>query len=161
MVINLAVGLAAAWLIACIGLIVFARTLIYPFEPGISASQPVGVPGARATTFTAGDGTPLTIWLVPPDPDRPTVLYFMGNGGSLPSHGPLLAELAGHGFGIVALNYRGAGGAPGKPSQEALTADALTLYDQLDAIVGEPVPAMRRLMQRFPPSNVSRPMRST
>ena len=146
MVINLAVGLAVAWLAACVGLIVFARTLIYPFEPGISASQPVGVPGAQAATFTAGDGTPLTIWLVPPDAGRPTVLYFMGNGGSLPSHGPLLAEIAGHGFGIVALNYRGAGGAPGKPSQEALTADALALYDQLDAIVGEPVPSTKRII---------------
>ena len=146
MLTYLAVGIAAAWLAGAIGLIVFARTMIYPFEPGISASRPAGVPGARAATFTAGDGTQLTIWLVPPDADRPTVLYFMGNGGSLPSHGPLLAEIAGHGFGIVALNYRGAGGAPGKPSQEALTADALTLYDQLDAIVGEPVPATKRVL---------------
>jgi fermentation-respiration switch protein FrsA (DUF1100 family) len=70
----------------------------------------------------------------------------MGNGGSLPSHGPLLAEFAGQGFGVVALNYRGAGGAPGKPSQAALTADALALYDQLDAIVGRPVPATRRVI---------------
>jgi fermentation-respiration switch protein FrsA (DUF1100 family) len=74
------------------------------------------------------------------------VLYFMGNGGSLPSHAPLLAEIASHGFGLVALNYRGAGGAPGKPSQEALKADALALYDQLDAIVADQVPATRRII---------------
>ena len=146
MMIYLAMGLAAAWLAAGIGLIVFARTLIYPFQPGFSAAQPVGVPGARAMTFTAGDGIPVTVWLVLPDADRPIVLYFMGNGGSLPSHAPFLAEIAGHGFGVVALNYRGAGGAPGKPSQAALTADALALYDQLDTIVGEQVPATRRII---------------
>ena len=137
---------AVLWLVACAAMIIFARTLIYPFQPGFSAAQPVGVPGARATTFPASDGTPVTVWLVPPDADRPTVLYFMGNGGSLPSHGPLLAEIASQGFGVVALNFRGAGGAPGKPSQAALEADALALYDQLDAIVGRPVPATRRVI---------------
>ena len=146
MMIYLALGLAAAWLAACVGMIVFARTMIYPFQPGFSAAQPVGVPGARATTFSASDGTPITIWLVAPAAGRPVVLYFMGNGGSLPSHAPLLAEIAGQGFGVVALNYRGAGGAPGKPSQAVLTADALALYDQLDAIVGAPVPATRRVL---------------
>ena len=63
-----------------------------------------------------------------------------------PPRAPLLAEIGGQGFGGGALNYRGAGGAPGKPSQTALTADALALYDQLDAIVGAPVPATRRVL---------------
>ena len=65
-VIRLGVGLAAAWLVACIGLIVFARTLIYPFSADIAAAAPVGIPGATARTIIAEDGLELTVWITPP-----------------------------------------------------------------------------------------------
>ncbi|HSF96800.1 MAG TPA: alpha/beta hydrolase [Thermohalobaculum sp.] len=131
----------AVWLIACAGLVLSARTLIYPFQPGFSVERPVGLPGAHAVTLTAADGTPLTVWLKAPAPGSPVVLYFMGNGGMLPAHAPLLAALAEGGYGIAALNYRGAGETPGTPSQEALTADALALYDGLDGLLdGKPAP---------------------
>jgi fermentation-respiration switch protein FrsA (DUF1100 family) len=136
---------ALAWLIACAGLIVFARTLIYPFQPGISAASPVGIPRASSSTIIAEDGLELTVWVVPPRGGRPVVLYFMGNAGSLPMNGPRLAELALHGFGIAALNYRGAGGMSGSPSQTSLTSDAAALYDMLDTLLGQPVPARLRV----------------
>jgi len=146
MMIYLALGLAAAWLAACVGLIVFARTLIYPFQPGFSAAVPVGAPGMRALTLGADDGEALTVWLAPPRDGRPVILYFMGNAGALPSNGPLFGELAERGFGIAALNYRGAGGMPGHPSQAMLTADAVSLYDALDRLTGQPVPAALRVI---------------
>jgi fermentation-respiration switch protein FrsA (DUF1100 family) len=146
MIIYLVAGFAAAWLIACVGLIVFARTLIYPFQPGFSAATPVGAPGMRAVTLGADDGEALTVWLAPPREGRPVILYFTGNAGSLPSDGPLFGELAERGFGIAALNYRGAGGMPGKPSQTKLTADAAALYDALDRLIGQPVPPIRRVL---------------
>lgn len=141
-------GLAAAgiWLVACVTLIVFARQLIYPFEAGYSAAEPAGIAGARAAVLEAGDGVPLTVWLKDPAPGAPVVLFFMGNGGVLQSHAPLLAQLAERGFGVAALNYRGAGGAPGAPSQAAITADAQTLYDGLDALLDTPVGPGRRVI---------------
>ena len=142
---HLAATLAAVWLIACIALIVFARTLIYPFAPEVSAAASVGIPGARAQTIVASDGLELTVWVAPPQGARPVILYFMGNAGSLPSNSPRLAEFARRGFGIAALNYRGAGGRPGSPSQSALIADAQALYDALDTLVGAPVPPSRRI----------------
>ena len=145
MIIRLITTLAVVWLTACIGLIVSARTLIYPFAPEVSAAVPVGVPGARVETINATDGVKLTIWVVPPKNGHPVILYFMGNAGSLPSSGPRLAEFALRGFGIAALNYRGAGGRPGSPTQIDLTADALALYDALDTLIGQPVPANRRV----------------
>ena len=146
MMIYLGVGLAAAWLVACIGLILFARTLIYPFQPGFSAAFPVGVPGMRAVTLGADDGEALTVWLAVPQEGQPVILYFTGNAGSLPADGPLFEEFAERGFGIAALNYRGAGGTPGKPSQTKLTADAVALYDALDTLIGQPVPPTRRVI---------------
>jgi fermentation-respiration switch protein FrsA (DUF1100 family) len=146
LIIRMGAGLAAAWLIACVGLVVFARTLIYPFQPGISAATPVGIPGARAKTIIAEDGLEFTVWVAPPRDGRPVILYFMGNAGSLPSSGPLLAEFALRGFGIAALNYRGAGGTPGSPSQTMLTSDATALYDALDMLAGQPVPPTLRVI---------------
>lgn len=146
LLINGALVLGGTWALACVALIVFARTLIYPFLPGLPAAEPAGLPGARAVSFAASDGTPVTLWLVPPPAGRPVVIYFTGNAGSLHSHAPLLAELAGQGLGIAAMNYRGAAGAPGKPSEEAITADALALYDRLDGLLGESIPAERRVI---------------
>ena len=146
MILYLGAGLVAAWLIACVALMVFARTLIYPFQRGIFASETVGIPRAKAVTFAAEDGTDLTVWLVPPRPGRPVILYFMGNGGSLPSDGPRLSEFVHRGFGVAALNYRGAGGAPGRPSQQALTSDAIQFYDSLDALIGQRIAAPDRVI---------------
>ncbi len=70
----------------------------------------------------------------------------MGNGGSLPSVGPRLTEFVHRGFGLAALNYRGAGGAPGRPSQQALISDAVHLYDHLDIILGERIPPSSRVI---------------
>jgi fermentation-respiration switch protein FrsA (DUF1100 family) len=137
---------AAVWLIVCVALIVYARPLIYQFQPGFSAAVPTSLPGARAETLSAADGTPLIVWVKSPAPDRPVVLFFMGNGGVLAGHAPLLDRLAAEGFGIAALNYRGAGGAPGEPSQPALTADAAALYEGLDRLLGATVPRERRVI---------------
>ncbi len=146
LLINGGLLLAGTYVFAAVALILLARTLIYPFQPGFPASVPQGVPGAEAVSFAAADGTELIAWVVAPEPGRATVLYFMGNAGSLPAHAPLMAELARHGLGIAALNYRGAGGAPGRPSEEALVADALSLYDKLGEVVGEAVPPERRVI---------------
>lgn len=145
MVIYFVIGLAVTWLAACVALLVFARTLIYPFQPGFTVAIPP-VPGMRAVTLAADDGTPLTVWLAAPQDGRPVVLYFMGNAGTLPLNASLFRELAGRGFGIAALNYRGAGGTPGKPSQAMLTADALALYDALDRLSGRPIAPTRRVL---------------
>ena len=118
------------WAIVCAALVVMRHDLIYPFRDWVDAHQVSGVPGAVAETFVAADGTDVIAWIVQPRPGHRTILYFMGNAGSLPSAAPRLTELATAGFGIVALNYRGAGGAPGEPRQEALTGDAVALYDR-------------------------------
>ena len=137
---------ALGWALAFAGLLFFRHDLIYPFRPGIDAGTVSGVPGAEARRFAASDGTPLIAWIAAPRPGRPVILYFMGNAGALPSAGPRLAEFALRGYGIAALNYRGAGGAPGAPGEAALIGDALTLYDQLDDLLGAPVPAASRVI---------------
>ena len=126
------------WAVAVAGLLLFRHQLIYPFRDWPRADQVSGLPGAWAHSFPAADGTKLIAWRVAPKAGNPVVLYFMGNAGSLPSAAPRLAEFVHRGYGVVALNYRGAGGMPGEPSQDALTADALAAYD-LAAESGPPI----------------------
>ncbi len=128
--IFLAVGAGVLWLTACAGLLVMRHSLIYPFRDWPDARQVSGLPGAVVAEITAHDGTPLLVWRVAPLPNRPTVFYFKGNGGSLPSVSPRLRELVHRGYGIVALNYRGAGRAPGAPRQIDLVRDAMDVFEQ-------------------------------
>ncbi|MEM0987822.1 MAG: alpha/beta fold hydrolase [Pseudomonadota bacterium] len=135
--VRLALTLILGWSVAVAALLLFRHQLIYPFRDWPVATQVAGVSGARVAEVQAPDGIPVYTWVVDPAPGRPTILYFMGNAGSLPAAAPRLQELALAGFGVVALNYRGAGGAPGAPSQAALIADALAVYDAL--LNGPPV----------------------
>lgn len=113
---------------AIAALFVFRHDLIYPFRDWPLADQIVGVPGAQVETLTAHDGTPLIVWTRPARAGYPTLLYFMGNAGALPASAPRLEEFAHRGFGLVALNYRGAGGAQGHPRQQDLVRDGLAAY---------------------------------
>ncbi len=134
--VRAGVALALAWALAVTGLLLARRSLIYPFRDNVSAAHPVGLPRARAVRVDAPDGVGLVGWLVEPHPGLPLIVHFPGNAGSLPHSASRLAEFAYRGYGIAALNYRGAGGLPGEPSEAALTADALAFYDALGEITG-------------------------
>ena len=73
------------WGAAIAALLFFRDDLIYPFRDWPLADQVSGLPGASVLRVEAEDGTPLVLWRVEPAPGRPTMLYFMGNAGSLPS----------------------------------------------------------------------------
>jgi len=60
---------------------------------------------------------------------RGALLYFHGNGGYLPTYLPALEKLRGHGFDVMAVDYRGYGKSGGAPQDEA------ALYRDGDAAV--------------------------
>lgn len=91
-------------------------------------------PAATEVALASADGTKLHGWLVRPQgvERAPLVLYFGGNAEEasymLESVGdPARGETPGAAWLIV--NYRGYGASEGSPSERALVADALTLYD--------------------------------
>lgn len=61
------------------------------------------------------------------------VLFFMGNGGALAYFTSTLKAHLASDRTLVAMEYRGGGGIPGKPSEVRLKADALDAYDWLAA----------------------------
>jgi len=60
----------------------------------------------------------------------------MGNIGALGYFAPMLDHHDGQERQVVAMGYRGGGGLPGFPSEAALKADALAVFDALPDILG-------------------------
>lgn len=112
---------AAATVVAILGLLwVFQRSLIY-LPSGTVPDPPSGV---EEVTFSTDDGVTLAAWHLPLPESRGTVILFNGNAGNRAHRLPLGRVLASAGFSVLLTDYRGYGGNPGAPSEEALAADA-------------------------------------
>ena len=59
------------------------RSLMYFPERLRTAPAAAGLPAAEEVVLDTADGEKVIAWHVPPRGDRPVVLYFHGNGGSL------------------------------------------------------------------------------
>lgn len=99
--------------------------------------------------FAGGDGTSIEAWITPREGDAPILLTFGGNFAGIDRMAQHMASFASLGIGIVIMRYRGQNGASGRPSEISIKGDALALYDQLDAILPEPVPAEKRFIYGF------------
>jgi fermentation-respiration switch protein FrsA (DUF1100 family) len=79
----------------------------------------------RADTVRERDGQRLTIWRAAPSrAGAGTLVFFYGNGGSLPDFTGIGAVFHREGMGIVLASYRGYSGNGGSPGEAGLMADA-------------------------------------
>src|SRR5215470_15629821 len=100
-------------------LYVTQRAMQYFPERFRTAPAVAGLPEAQEVVI---------VWHVPPRADKPVVLYFHGNGGSLRGRVDRFRALTADGTGLVALSYRGYGGSSGAPTEGGLINDALAAY---------------------------------
>ena len=121
----------------------------FRFERAQSSLQELGFARARAMQFGSEDGYRAQAWIVPPQGHRPVVLYFGGNYTSADGSFSRVSAYYDAGYGVAMLLYRGMPEAGGKPSEKALMMDARALYDRLDTLLGEVVPADRRVVHGF------------
>ncbi len=80
-------------------------------------------PGYAAVQLTTADGLTLAAHWRAPDTDRPVVVHFHGNGGSLDGAIGENRVFADRGFGVLLVEYRGYGGNPGSPGEAGFYAD--------------------------------------
>lgn len=132
---SLSVLTLFVWAALIVVLLGFRHKFIYPFSR--FAAQPAGVMGMSAQTIARSDGSDLVVWVAPPRLGRPVVFFFMGNAGSLAYFTPKLQEFAAQGYGLAAMTYRGGAGQPGEPSEAALAADALLLWDEASQLFAD------------------------
>jgi uncharacterized protein len=105
------------------------RSIMYFPDRVRLAPAAAGLAGAEEVFLDAADGERVIAWHVAPRGDKPVVLYFHGNGGSLGLRTDRFRALTADGTGLLALSYRGYGGSSGSPSEGGLIADALAAYN--------------------------------
>ncbi len=122
--IGILVVVLGGYLGICVLLYVFQRSLIYFPQP-----RTYGGPATTATLVRPGVPVSLS---VRPHPGPKALIYFGGNAEEVSRNLPgLSAAFPEHA--IYLLHYRGFGESSGKPSEEAIHADALALFDQVHA----------------------------
>lgn len=107
------------------------RELLFLPDPTFHGAATLDLPGFRDVVIDTADGERLVALYRPADPGRASVLYFHGNGGSMPKLAPRLRALAAEGFGVLAPAYRGYSGSTGAPTEEGLAEDARAAFDWL------------------------------
>lgn|GEM_PF-181867 len=128
-VVAVAVGIYALVVLA---LVLGQTRLVFPAwgRPGAIASD--AAIGATRVDFVSSDGVPQVAWRLPADrPSRLWILYFHGNGTTVPQGVERYAVLRSLGFNVFAPEYRGYAGVPGTPSEAALAHDARAAWDHL------------------------------
>jgi hypothetical protein len=120
---------AAAGYLALGALMFFAqRALMYFPETVRTTPAAAGFPQAQEITLHTADGETIITWHVPPRGDKPVVIYFHGNGGSLRLRAERFARLSADGVGLLAVSYRGYGGSTGHPTEAGLIEDARAAF---------------------------------
>ena len=109
-------------------LYVLQRSLQYFPERFRTLPSAAGLPAAAEVVLDTADGERVIAWHLPPRGDKPVIVYFHGNGGSLRGRVDRFCALTADGSGLVALSYRGYGGSSGRPSEAGLVNDALAAY---------------------------------
>ena len=109
----------------------FWQPLVHVFPRSNTSRTGRGWPEWRQGNRDRGRRGALTAWQAPAKDDKPTILYFHGNGANAASRAPKIQKIREQGFGVFYLNNRGYGGSGGRPTEKDNIADAIATYDHL------------------------------
>lgn len=152
-VMSLAFKFFTAYLVVCLLVFVFQRSLIYGPSRARSLAAveaPFGKGRCHDLQCRTADGIQLNGWLVLTDgttahdaevvraltDGTPVVLYFGGNGGHRLRRTRPVATLASLGAHVVIFDHRGYGENPGQPSEQHLADDARAVWTRLTQQLG-------------------------
>ncbi len=133
-------GTVLGWLIAgavvCVALFFGVRRLEQAllYAPDTKRSSPASVglgDMVDEVVLRTPDGNDVIAWYAAAQPDKPTLLYFHGNGAALANRATSIARLVSNGIGVFMMTYRGYGGSTGTPSEAANVRDAKQAYAHL------------------------------
>ena len=138
--LRVALVLMSAWLAVVVYLYANQRRMLFLPDSERISPQQARLSGVSEEVIPTPDGEQLVAWWAPPQPGKPVILYFHGNGGNLASRAGRMQLFQQAGFGALMLADRGYSGSTGTPSETALVADAMLAFDRL---VTRGVPAGR------------------
>jgi fermentation-respiration switch protein FrsA (DUF1100 family) len=114
-----------------VGILWFMQdTMLYHRSDGAPMlNDPTLLPKREIVCLATADGLHLRSWYFRAARyDRPTVLFLHGNAGEIGNHLPFAKFLIEAGYGVLALEYRGYGGNPGKPDEKGLIEDGRAAF---------------------------------
>jgi uncharacterized protein len=100
-------------------------------DPARTPPAKAGLDSIEEVEIATTGGVTLVAWQAPAKADKPTILYFHGNGANAANRASKIDAILESGFGIFYLNNRGYGGSGGKRTEENNVADAIAAYDHL------------------------------
>ncbi len=127
-------GVVLAGYVAVTGLLFFTQRRLMYF-PNAEAPDPAlsGVAEMTPVRVTTADGLDLLAWYRPAvGGDKPTLVYFHGNAGSLGVRADKVRPFLDAGYGVLLLAWRGYSGNPGDPTEEGLYHDGRGALGFLD-----------------------------
>jgi hypothetical protein len=142
----LAAALGGALVIGGLGtaLYAFQDRLIYVPDPTPPpAPAALGLQAVQEVRLRTEDGLDLLGWRVEGRADAPVLLYLHGNGGSLLHRAPRVQRFQRQGWGALFVEWRGYGGNPGTPGEDAFMRDARA---GLAALRAQGIPASRTVL---------------
>jgi fermentation-respiration switch protein FrsA (DUF1100 family) len=119
-----------------VGILWFMQdTMLYHRSEGAPMlNDPTLLPKREIVCLATADGLNLRSWYFrAARADMPTVVFFHGNAGDIGNHLPFAKFLIEAGYGLLALEYRGYGGNPGKPREAGLIEDGRAAFAFLKA----------------------------
>lgn len=105
---------------------IFQRQLLYLPDKQIGTPEQYGLSGFAESFIKTIDGISLQAWYNPAKNNMPSIVYFHGNASHMGNRAGIYSALAGKGFGVLAISYRGYGKSEGKPNEQGLYIDGRT-----------------------------------
>ncbi len=137
-------GSVGGYLLLLAGVYAFQERLIF-IPTGVWEVSRLGLVGQEIELDSADPEIKLRGWLLPSrEPAKtPLMIHFGGNAGEsswgmLLHQDKLLPSGGDTDMSLLFVNYRGFGDSDGEPSQQALVADTLAIYDQVRERLGIP-----------------------
>lgn len=109
------------------------RQLQYFPDSSLRPPESVDLQEVKVVSLTAADGVTSDLWYAPAQGDKPTILFFHGNAGSVADRAGRLRATLSQGFGAAFLSYRGFGPSCAEITEPGLIADADAAYGWLRA----------------------------
>lgn len=120
---------------AFLGILYFEqRKMMYVTSAAKPSVQEAGVAGLEEISVKTEDGLELFGWYkAPSPPSRPTIVWFHGNASNVGITLWRAAPYLKKGYGLLAVEYRGYAGNPGKPTEQGLYKDGRAFLEWLKA----------------------------
>lgn len=103
------------------------QTLYYPRQTG----HPAPPAGARDIDIVVAEGVTLGCRLFTARKDAPVILYFHGNGETVPDYDDIGPSYTDQNLNFLVTDYRGYGWSGGSPKASTLISDGRTLFDKI------------------------------